>query len=164
MPVQARWVEALRTEAHDTWGGHTLVGDEPVEIGGTNEGPSPFALLQMALANCTITTMLRCARDERIGVDALEVEIRHKQNRLDETATSHYTVTCSHAMTGMWRVITVRGNLTDDERDKLLWAAEHCPVSNSIEASISLRTDLRVESSAPEKTPAQTRQGREVTG
>lgn len=39
----------VRTETLDT--GHVLLGDEPEDIGGTNEGPSPFALFQMSLAN-----------------------------------------------------------------------------------------------------------------
>ncbi len=38
-----------RTEVLDS--GHVVVGDEPESLGGQNRGPSPFALLQMSLAN-----------------------------------------------------------------------------------------------------------------
>lgn len=144
LAARARWITGLQTEARDEWGGHTLICDEPESIGGTNTGPSPFSLLQMALANCSATTILRVAKDEKIPITGLEVRVFHKQNRLDETATSHYTVTCDLRMTELRRRIVVEGELSEEQLKLLLWGVEHCPVSNSIEKAIPIKTDLRL--------------------
>lgn len=144
MAVRAKWLGGCKTEAVDLWGKHTLLGDEPESIGGTNEAPSPFALLSMALANCTLTTMWRVARDEKIALSGMEVYVAHKQNRLDETADSPYQVTCNLRMTEIQRRIVVDGDLSDSDVQALLWGAEHCPVSNTLEGSTRIKTTIKV--------------------
>jgi putative redox protein len=118
-------------------------GDEPESIGGTNEGPSPFVLLGMALASCTITTIWRVARDKGIELSGVEVDVAHKQNRFDETAESSYLVTCDLRMTAIRRRIVVKGRLSDEDVEALLWGAEHCPVSNTLMSGIPLKTEIK---------------------
>jgi uncharacterized OsmC-like protein len=142
MSVHGRWLGGCRTQSTDRWGGHHLLCDEPESIGGTNAGPSPFSLLEMALANCTITTMWRVARDERIPVEEIEVDVSSKPSHNDETAESSYRVTCDLRMLEMRRRITVSGEINDEQFRALLWGAEHCPVSNSIEVAIPIQTSM----------------------
>jgi uncharacterized OsmC-like protein len=148
--VTAKWRGGCKTEAFDTSGKHTVLGDEPESIGGTNEAPSPFAYLETALANCTLSTMWRVARDEKIDLSGMEVYVSHKQNRLDETATSPYQVTSDLRMTEIRRRIVVDGDLSDDDVKKLLWGAEHCPVSNTIEAATPIKTTIKVSAASAE--------------
>ncbi len=51
MTVIAEWVAGYECLATVLDSGHTLTGDEPENLGGSNKGPNPFALLQMSLAN-----------------------------------------------------------------------------------------------------------------
>src|SRR5688572_8620458 len=43
-------------------GSHVITGDEPVDTGGGDLGPSPFELLSAALAECTAMTVRWYAR------------------------------------------------------------------------------------------------------
>lgn len=142
MSVHGSWIGGCKTECEDRWGGHTLLCDEPESIGGTNEGPSPFSLLEMSLANCTITTIWRVARDKQISLDGLEVDVSYKPNRSDETAESSYLLTCDLRMVELRRRITVTGDFDDDELQAMLWGAEHCPVSNTVAGGVPIQTKI----------------------
>lgn len=145
MAVISRWLgRSLETESYDESNGHSLHGDEPERIGGTNTGPNPFSLLQMGLANCSIGAMLRAARDEGIPVEGLEVEVSYKVNRLDEGPTSHYTVTCDLRMTEIRKKVRVVGEIDERQAATLLWAAGHCPVSNTLAGGVAIRREIEV--------------------
>jgi uncharacterized OsmC-like protein len=87
---------------------------------------------------------VRVARDEKIELKEIEVEVKHKLNHLNETATSHYTATTSLKISEIRRAIRVRGSVDGEAAAKLLWGAEHCPVSNTIEGSVPVRTTIEV--------------------
>ena len=87
---------------------------------------------------------MRVARDERIELTEIEVEVKYKLSHLDETATSHYTATTSLKISEIRRAVRVRGDVGDRAAAKLLWGAEHCPVSNTIEGSVPVRTTIEV--------------------
>jgi uncharacterized OsmC-like protein len=145
MAVISRWLgQSFETDCYDESNGHSLHGDEPERIGGTNTGPNPFSLLQMSLANCSIGAMLRVARDEKFPLEGLEVEISYKVNRLDESPTSHYTVTCDLRMTEMRKKVRVVGEIEDEQAKALLWAAEHCPVSNTLSGGVPITEEIEV--------------------
>ena len=143
MTVHAEWLGGCRTVSGDRWGGHQLQCDEPETIGGTNVGPSPFSLLEMALANCTITTMWRVARDEGIDLDSIEVDVTYKPNRFDESAKSSYRVTCGLKMVELRRRVFVSGDFDDEAFELLRWGIDHCPVSNSIEGGVPIVTSVK---------------------
>ena len=45
-------------------GGHTLIADEPVAFGGTDQGPTPYDYLTAALGTCTAMTIRMYAENE----------------------------------------------------------------------------------------------------
>jgi putative redox protein len=158
MAVISRWLgQSFETECYDESNGHSLHGDEPERIGGTNTGTNPFSLLQMSLANCSIGAMLRAARDEKIPVEGLEVEVSYKVNRLDETPTSHYSVTCDLRMIELRKKMRVVGEIKEEQAETLLWAAQNCPVSNTISGGVPIRDELEVL--RPEPRSARRRRG-----
>ena len=63
--VVVRSVSNLRNEV--SYGsGHTLITDEPAEVGGEDAGPDPYVLLLAALGSCISMTVTLYAR-EKVG-------------------------------------------------------------------------------------------------
>ncbi len=140
MAVQARWRGGYVCETEVVDSGHTVLGDEPESLGGENKGPNPFALLQMSLANCTIVTVKGEADLLGVTLDDLTVDVKHKQNKLVGGPTDPEQ--CELKVTGFRRKITVSGDLTESQVERLLWAAEHCPVSNTLAEAVQIRTEI----------------------
>lgn len=55
--------------------GHLVVVDEPVEDGGTDNGPSPTRLLAASLASCTAITIAMYAERKDWSVEGMEVSV-----------------------------------------------------------------------------------------
>ena len=67
----------LRQEA---WAGqHTLVVDEPVDLGGTDAGPTPYELILTALGACTSMTLRLYADRKQWPLEQVEVRLRHSR-------------------------------------------------------------------------------------
>lgn len=108
--------------------GHHIKGDEPVESGGGNLGPSPFDLLLAALGECTAMTVRWYAKRQNWPLDKVEVRLtHHKENKVDT-----YTK----------QVILHGDQLTEEQRAKLVDAAAKCPVHRALEATPVITTTL----------------------
>jgi putative redox protein len=106
-------------------GGHALRGDEPVDHGGADSGPTPFGLLLSGLGACTAITLRMYA--ERKGWPLAGVDV-----------TLTYIVKDQNTR---WidRLITLHG-VDDDQRAKLAEIAEKTPVTKAVRAGTELRT------------------------
>lgn len=145
MAVRTKWLgRGYESESIDEAAGHTLIGDEPAAIGGADAGPSPFALLQMSLGSCAVGTLMRAARDEKIPIEELEVEVAFKLNRLDETAESHFTITCDLRMTEIRERIRVAGDIDEEQLGVLLWTAENCPITNTVAGGVPIKHSIEL--------------------
>lgn len=138
--MSAEWRGGMRCETTVRDSGHVVHGDESEQLGGENTGPNPFALLQTSLANCTIVTVVGEAELIGATLQGLEVEVRHKQNKLVGGPRDPEQRTLK--MTQLRRSILLRGDLTDEQLARLLWAAEHCPVSNSLQGAMEIVTEI----------------------
>lgn len=138
MPVTSRWVEGYHTVTDVVDVGHVLVGDEPEKGGGTNEGPHPVAFLLTSLSTCTIVTVVGEASLLGVELDGVEVHVAHKQDR----AVSGPADPDQRGMriTELRRRITLRGELSDEQVERLRWAAENCPVSTTLARAVDIRT------------------------
>ena len=66
-------------------GGHALVADEPIAVGGTDAGPSPYGLISAALASCTAMTLHLYAKHKQLPVTGIRVSVTHaKVHERDE--------------------------------------------------------------------------------
>ena len=110
-------------------GGHALRGDEPVDHGGADSGPTPFGLLLSGLGACTAITLRMYA--ERKGWPLAGVDV-----------TLTYIVKDQNTR---WidRLITLHG-VDDDQRAKLAEIAEKTPVTMAVRAGTEIRTSTGI--------------------
>jgi len=71
--VSARWLGGYRCDV--TAGEFTLPVDEPVEVGGSDEGPQPTELLLGAVSSCFTLAVAHVARRRGIELTHLQVEV-----------------------------------------------------------------------------------------
>jgi putative redox protein len=109
---------------------HELIGDEPKSSGGTELGFSPSELLCSALAACTCATLRMYADRKQWSLEQIDVTIT-MQKDLTKNITS------------MEREIQLIGNLTDEQRSRLLEIAEQCPIHKILTNPIEIQTILK---------------------
>jgi putative redox protein len=120
-----------------TAGTHRFVADEPVAADGLDSGPGPYDLLLAALGACTSMTLRLYAERKKLPLTRAVVRLRHRRI---------YAADCTECETkeGMLdrieRVITLEGNLSADDRKRLLEIADKCPVHNTLTSEIDIRT------------------------
>ena len=100
-------------------GAHRLIMDEPVEVGGMGSGPNPFDLLCSALAGCTLMTLKLYAARKGWTLDGMNVRVTHQKGSAEQRDRFD-------------RVIEL-DNVTDEQRDRLLYIAQRCPVDLLLE-------------------------------
>ncbi|HTB68776.1 MAG TPA: OsmC family protein [Steroidobacteraceae bacterium] len=107
-------------------GPNSLATDMSVEDGGDASGPTPHDLYDAALGACTALTVLWYAKRRNIPLEGSTVSV-------DRDA--------SQERAGIYRlsvVLTLGGDLSAEQRQDLLRAAEKCPVHK-------LMTDVTTE-------------------
>ena len=115
-----------------TAGSHVLGADEPVELGGRNTGPDPYELLLSALGACTAMTIRMYSERRELNLAGVQVRLRHAQRANVQGGIADR----------FERRITLVGELTADERRKLLEIAEKCPVSQTLQRSSVVASSL----------------------
>jgi putative redox protein len=110
-------------------GGHALRGDEPIDHGGADTGPAPFALVSSGLGACTAITLRMYAERKNWPLAGINVTLAY----IVESRNSRW----------IDRLITIRG-LNDDQRTKLAEIAEKTPVTKAVRAGTQIRTTIEV--------------------
>ncbi|MEM6890602.1 MAG: alpha/beta fold hydrolase [Pseudomonadota bacterium] len=117
--------------------GHHIVVDEPLAYGGTNKGMSPYGLLSAGLGSCTSMTIRMYARRKGWPLHQVSVDVSHDKVHAQDAETA----------TGLkidtWRRrITLKGDLDEKQRTRLLEIADKCPVHRTLERSSTVITEL----------------------
>jgi putative redox protein len=112
--------------------GHSLTVDEPETLGGTNTGPSPFAMLMASVGACSAITVVDAARERGLKVDKVQVKVRLKQNKISSSAGDPELL-----IKEIRRSIEIEGDLSPEDREWLYERGTSCPVSRSISAGIA---------------------------
>ena len=112
-----------------TAGNHTLIVDEPVEVGGDDSGPDPYQYLLSALAGCTAITLMMYARRKHWPLD--EVQITLKNYRIHSSDIEHYEEEDTY-IDEIERSIVLHGDLNDEQRERLAYIATRCPVHKTL--------------------------------
>ena len=119
--------------------GHELTADEPASYGGTDMGPSPYDLLSAALASCTTMTLRVYAMRKKLDLQSSTVRVIHAKIHAQD---------CKDCETGSGKIdefnseLTVEGNLSGEQRQRLLEIADMCPVHRTLHNEVKIRTTL----------------------
>lgn len=118
--------------------GHPLVADEPVAVGGTDAGPSPYGLISAALAACTAMTLHSYAKLKSLPVTAIRVLVTHA--KVHEVDCEHCEADGGARIDRLERRIWIEGDVPEAARARLLQIADRCPVHRTLEASVRIVT------------------------
>lgn len=111
-------------------GGHFIYADEPTELGGTDEGVTPPALLLASLGSCTAITLRMYADRKNMPLEKIRIHLSltEPQGAVLITAIS--------------LKIEFEGDLSTDELNRLLQIADKCPVHKMLTNPIQIETVL----------------------
>ncbi|UPT69425.1 MAG: OsmC family protein [Flavobacterium sp. JAD_PAG50586_2] len=112
------------------WRNGKLLMDEPESLGGNDIGPDPFSTFLASLAGCTLST-LRMYIDRK-GWDIPEIKI--SLNMAQESAPE--------LETKISRTLSFSGNVSDEQKERLLIIADKCPISKILKNRININTAL----------------------
>ncbi|HEU5103569.1 MAG TPA: OsmC family protein [Roseiflexaceae bacterium] len=116
-------------------GAHTFYADEPADVGGDDAGPDPYELLLGALGACTSMTLQMYARRKGWPLEDVEVRLRHQR---DYTRDCEDCDTQPTQIDRIERRITLKGQLDEAQRTRLLEIAEKCPVHRTLTGTIQV--------------------------
>ena len=119
---------------------HFWLADEPVSVGGDNLGPDPYEHLLAALGACTSMTLRMFARRKKWPMEHVSVTLTHGRSHGED---------CQHCDEGhpqidvIRRKLVIRGELDDEQRQRLLEIADRCPVHKTLHNKIVVNTELQ---------------------
>ncbi|HMU77410.1 MAG: OsmC family protein [Bacteroidia bacterium] len=109
--------------------GNILIADEPVANGGKNLGLSPFELVAAALSACTSITVRMYAERKKWPLSDVNTDISVSWDKLNNK-------------TVIQRKVNFSGNLSDEQKNRLLQIANVCPVHKVLTNPIEIFTEM----------------------
>lgn len=122
-----------------TAGNHELVADEPENAGGGDIGPSPYDYLLMALGSCSVITMKMYADRKEWPVEDIYIEMRHSKAHAEDC------VDCDDPAAKIDKIekeIIVKGDLSQEQLDRLLEISKKCPVHKTLLSDIEILSSV----------------------
>lgn len=120
-------------------GRHTLTADEPQAAGGSDAGPDPYSLLLAALGACTAMTLQLYARHKQIRLEGVEVSLRHDRIYAKDCEDCE---TKEGKVDRIERYISLTGELSEEQKNRMLQIAQRCPVHRTLTSEISIKDYL----------------------
>ena len=114
--------------------GHSFITDEPIGAGGEDAGPDPYTLLLAALGSCISMTLTLYARRKQWPLESVSVRLR--QNRVHVKDCKECAEDQEGYIHRIERSVTVTGQLSDEQRARLLEIAHKCPVHKTLTSHI----------------------------
>ena len=120
-------------------GRHELFADEPKASGSHDEGPDPYELLLSALGSCTSMTLRMYADRKKWPLKEIRVALTHSKNYPNDC------LNCEQPAAMLDRIdrrITLTGELSAEQRQRLLEIANLCPVHKTLTSRVDIQTEL----------------------
>lgn len=121
-------MERYKTEIQ-TGTDHQIITDEPIADGGRDTGGTPMELLAASLASCSTITMKMYA--DRKGWNLEEAKVTVELERNPETKITTFE-----------KNISIKGNLDEEQRERIFKIAEKCPVHRIIQGESKIESKL----------------------
>jgi uncharacterized OsmC-like protein len=119
--------EGFRTQI--AAGQHRLIADEPKGVGGSDEGPSPYELLLAALGACTAMTLKMYVERKNLPITDVEVLLSFDRIHIDDCESCVKEERSNdREVQHISRLIYVTGDVTEEQKERLLYIAGRCPV------------------------------------
>lgn len=112
-------------------GEHRLLADEPVSVGGADAGPAPLEFVMVGLGACTSMTVRMYAERKGIPLTRISVSLSHDRVKVAGIPRDRIV-----------RKITLEGDLTVEQRARLLEIANKCPVHKALEQPLVIESAL----------------------
>lgn len=144
LPASTEVLARLETEDAFTtqvqMGEHFILADEPEDIGGKDLGPDPYELVSAGLATCTAMTLRMYAARKKWPLEKVEVHIDHDKRHCEDCDEPEKQGKKLDIFT---RYVSLFGDLTQEQRQRLLEIANKCPVHKTLSTTSSVKTELR---------------------
>lgn len=110
---------------------HAFFADEPSPVG-DDQGPTPYELLLGALGSCTSMTLLMYARRKGWPLTGVQIELAHGR---DHARDCEDCEEATSSLETIERRIHLEGELSDEQRERLMEIAKRCPVHKTLAAA-----------------------------
>ena len=106
------------------------LADEPLSVGGTDTGPTPYEILLGALAACIAVTLRLYANHKKIALTGVDVRLEFDRVHADDC------LDCDERADGwierIQSEVKLRGSFDDAQRARLTQVAQRCPVHKTL--------------------------------
>jgi putative redox protein len=113
-----------------SWRNGKLLMDEPENIGGNDLGPDPFSTLLASLAGCTLSTLRMYIDRKGWDIPEINISLNLTQENEGELATT------------ISKTLTFSTAISAEQKERLLFIAEKCPISKILKNTINLKTAI----------------------
>ena len=118
-------------------GRHEWFGDEPLEAGGTDTGPSPYELLLGSLAACTCVTLAWYCKHKGLPLKSVSATYDFSRVHADDCED------CDEPAKGLIEQITsnvhIEGDFDDAQQKRLAQVASRCPVHKTLAQGVKIQ-------------------------
>jgi len=127
---------------HVLTGVHHLRADEPPEVGGDDTGPDPYDYLTAGLGACTSMTLRMYADRKDLPVEKVEVWLEHDKIHAEDCEDCDQR---EGKIDEIRRHIRIEGDLTEEQRERMVEIADKCPVHGTLSRGNRIVTDRKAE-------------------
>jgi len=110
-------------------GDHTIIADEPLVEGGSNAGPTPKELLLAALGSCAAITAKMYANRKGWALEGVEIDVTSARHKTLDFPAYQGEGDFVHEFR---QRIVFKGDLTGEQKIRLLEIAGKCPVHRAL--------------------------------
>lgn len=137
--IKSTWKGKMRVDG--AAGTHTMVIDQPKQMGGADAGPNPMEYFLLALGGCLGTMAAIIARQKRIDLRDFSVEI---EGDYDVDFLMGKTEEGRAGFTQIREKVFIEADMTDEEKRAFFKdVASRCPVTDNIHYETEVTFELQ---------------------